>query len=158
MATFRGLTATITLSFQLLLTGFGALTACVDQPHRHGGVAAPDCVMHHQGSPSPDAPAATTGHHHHGASHEVAATQASTHPSHAPSDTPSISCRCSSDPMSFLVADNATMPACAISEVASPDVVLVPLQSTSPAILSFARTSIDFTIAPALPPPRLFPV
>ena len=143
MAAFRGLTATITLSFQLLLTGFGALITCVDQPHRHGGVAAPDCVMHHQPSHSPDAPAATAGHHH-GAPHDGAPHDTA---SNTASDTPRISCRCSSDPMSFLVGEAATLP----------DTVQAPFQPASPALVTFARTSIDFTVAPASPPPRLFP-
>lgn len=130
------LTAAIAMSFQLVMMSVGALSACIDRPHTHGGVAAPDCAMHHQSQPDPDGLPAH--HQHHGAHH-------GTNPAPAPEGV-QIGCRCSSDLMSYLVGDAAPLP----------DVVSVLTESSAPAIVSSAHTTIDFAPVPTSPPPRPF--
>ena len=135
----RRLIATITMSVQLIMMSAGALSACVDRPHTHGGMAAPDCAMHHQQS-RPDPDRMPAHHQHHGAHHGANSPPAS--------DGVQISCRCSSDLMSYLVGDAATLP----------EVVAAPSRSSAPAIVSFAQTPMDFAPAPAYPPPRFLSV
>jgi hypothetical protein len=133
----RRLIATITMSFQLIMMSVGALSACVDRPHTHGGIAAPDCAMHHQ-QPQSDPDGMPAHHQHHGAHHGTAPA----------SDEVQIRCACSSDLVSYLVGDAAPLP----------DVVAAPSRRTVPAIVSFAPTPIDFALAPTSPPPRLLSV
>ena len=130
----RRLIATITMGFQLIMVSVGALSACVDRPHTHGGIAAPDCAMHHQQSqPDPDGMPA---HHQHHGDHATNSAPAS--------DEVQIRCACSSDLMSYLVGD----------ALALPDGVDAPSWTSVPAIPSFAPTTIDFALAPTSPPPR----
>src|SRR5687768_18137875 len=43
----RFLTSWATLSAQLLVLVLGTAQMCADREHTHGGIAAPDCQMHH---------------------------------------------------------------------------------------------------------------
>jgi hypothetical protein len=139
MPNYRRLTAAIAMSFQLVMVSVGALSACVDRPHTHGGVAAPDCAMHHQQS-QPDPDGMPARHQHHGAHH-------GTNP--APrSNGVQIGCRCASDLMSYLVSDAAPLP----------DVASMPSAGFAPTVVSFAHGTIDFALVPTSPPPRPFPV
>ncbi len=141
MAICRRLTAAIAMSFQLVMVSVGALSACVDRPHTHGGVAAPDCAMHHQQS-QPDPDGMPAHHQHHGAHHGMSAHH-ETNPAPAPEGV-QIGCRCASDLMSYLVSDAAALP----------DAASTPSHGSVPAVVSFALTTIDFAIVPTSPPPR----
>jgi hypothetical protein len=84
------------LAVQVSVSALGTIGMCVDRPHTHGGVPAPDCLMHHQqpvGSP-PDA--AHHGHHHHDNSSSP--------------DTARLTCTCSADPLTLLTTDIAVIP------------------------------------------------
>ena len=148
----RRLTAAIAISFQLIVMSSGALTACVDRPHTHGGIPAPDCVMHHEGShhshgSHQPATAPAASEHHHGEHHSPAHTASPGADSNAAPDMPQITCGCSSDPMAFLIGDGAALP----------DVFGIPAETIAAAMPSFALAPIDFQVAPALRPPRALP-
>jgi hypothetical protein len=122
--------AVIALILQVMVTSLGAISVCVDRPHTHAGVPAPDCAMHHQPSP-----AASSNHHeHHGHAQHGAA-----------SDTRRIVCRCAADPRAFLVSDIGVLP----SGVS----VRVPARPASP-VPAVDPTAIDLRIPPPSPPPR----
>jgi hypothetical protein len=123
------------MGFQLIMMSAGALSACVDRPHTHGGIAAPDCAMHHQ-QPQPDPEGMPAHHQHHGTHHATNSAPAS--------NEVQMRCACPSDLMSYLVGDAAALP----------DTVAATARSSVPAIVSFAHTPIDFTLAPTSPPPR----
>jgi hypothetical protein len=132
MGVYRRLTALITLTFQLILTTVAALNACVDRPHRHGGVAAPDCAMHHEASAS-----ATPEHHHHHADGQPEST----------SNAKQIRCRCASEPVPLLTAEAAALT----------DPVSILFSKSAPPIVASMPTAIDFRVAPLSPPPRSLP-
>ena len=124
-------TAVLTFTVQMIVAASPTVTACVDRPHTHGGVAASDCPMHHQ---APGTPAGTEHAHHNHAS------------STPPIDGhPTIGCRCTADVPLLFVDAVATLEG-AVAEAlfleASP---LTPPRDT-------ALASQDF--CPPLPPPR----
>lgn len=128
---FIGVTAVVTLTLQLAVTTVAMISVCVDRPHTHGGRSAPDCAMHHQQAPAP-----ASGNHH---EHHAAVA-------HEPTpDTSRVACRCSSDPLSFLVGDIGAMPD-RISVRVPPAV-----RST---MAAFTSGTIDIRIPPLSPPPR----
>ena len=73
------------LSMQALVLGVGTARVCADGPHMHGGVAAPDCAMHH-GATLPVSEPAAHAHHGHGDATEAGDPVG-----------PQIRCRCSSE-------------------------------------------------------------
>src|SRR5688500_4138212 len=74
-------TSWATLSAQVLILALGTAQVCADREHTHGGIAAPDCRMHHQSGSAHD----VAEHAHHG------------HASDAATDRAQIKCRCASD-------------------------------------------------------------
>lgn len=129
---FIGATAVVTVTFHIVMTTAAMLSVCVDRPHMHAGRAAPDCAMHHQQAQAPES------HHQHVGHHGVAHDESS-------GDTTRMTCRCSSDPLSFLVSD--------IGVVADPISVRVPT-SRRATITAVTSGTIDLRIPPLSPPPR----
>jgi hypothetical protein len=122
--------AVIALMFQVMVTSLGAISVCVDRPHTHAGIPAPDCPTHHQSS----AVAPSNHHGHHG------------HAQHGTtSDTSRITCRCASDPPSFLISDIGILPH--VVSVGVPTLIASPMSAIRP-------TTIDRRISPPSPPPR----
>jgi hypothetical protein len=129
---FLGATAVVTLTLQVVMTTAAMLSVCVDRPHTHTGRAAPDCAMHHQQSQAAESHQRHLGHHE-GAHRESSG------------DTTRMTCRCSSDPLSFLVGD--------IGVVGDRISIRVPT-SDGPTITAFTSGTIDLRIPPLSPPPR----
>jgi hypothetical protein len=122
--------AVITLGLQVIVAAVGTVSLCMDRPHTHGGVPAPDCPMHHQ----QPAAATTEDHHQHGAQRD------------ATSDASRVGCRCSSDPLSFLISDIGVVPDRISVRLPVPGVL---------SLMPFKTTTLDVRIAPLSPPPRL---
>jgi hypothetical protein len=126
------LVAVAVLALQLSVSVLGTAGMCVDRPHTHGGVPAPDCLMHHS---QPDGTAPDTsshGHHHqHGEST-------------AP-ETARLACSCSSDPITLLTTEIAVVPA-GIS-------VALPEAATSD-LLERGQSALDVRRVPLSPPPK----
>jgi hypothetical protein len=84
------------LAIQLSVSAFATMTLCLDRPHTHGGVPAPDCLMH-QSQPDSTAPEAHHGHHHQ-------------HGDDTATDAARFTCSCSSDPITLLTTEIAVIP------------------------------------------------
>src|SRR5262245_54394081 len=84
------------LAVQVSVSALGTIGMCVDRPHTHGGVPAPDCFMYHsQPGTEPE-----TSHHNH-----------QHHPDNSSStDTPRLACSCSSDLLTLLTTEIAVVP------------------------------------------------
>ena len=120
------------LALQMSVSVLGTIGMCVDRPHTHGGVPAPDCVMHHSqpDSTSPD----TSSHGHHGHHDE----------SNSP-DTPRLVCSCSADLLTLLTSEIAAIPI---------DVSLTLPDSPVPALHERAQSAPDVRLVPLSPPPK----
>jgi len=125
-------TAVLTLAVQMIVAASPAITACVDRPHTHGGVAVPDCQIHHQ---APSTPAGTEHSHH---------DHASTMPS-SDDGNPVIGCRCSTDVPLLFMGTVATF------EAAFAGIPFIGASPLSPP-RNTALASQD--LSPPLPPPR----
>jgi hypothetical protein len=127
----RGVAA-VTLSVQLAVAVLGTVGMCLERPHTHGGVPAPDCPMHHR-QPDDAAVEPADHHHHHG----------STAPS-SDSDT-RIGCRCASDVLSLMLAT--------VAVVSDPAPLVVPAtRPLRPSVVD--ERMIDAHVSPLSPPPR----
>lgn len=120
------------LALQMSVSVLGTIGMCVDRPHTHGGVPAPDCLMHHSqpDSTSPE----TSSHGHHGHHDE----------SNSP-ETPRLACSCSADPLTLLTAETAVIPI-GVS-VSLPDV-------SAPARQERVQSASDVRLVPLSPPPK----
>jgi hypothetical protein len=118
------------LAIQLGVSALGVAGMCVDRPHTHGGIPAPDCLMH--SSQPVNAPEARNGHHHH-------------HDSGAPTNSAQLACSCSSDPLTLLTTEIAVFPT--VISIALPDLVAL----SSP---ERAQSTPEVRLAPLSPPPR----
>ena len=89
--------AAILVSIQVGISALSAIGMCLDRPHTHGGVPAPDCFMHSsQGdATAPDAP----NHSHH------------SHDDSGPAGGARVACSCPSDPLTLLTIEIAVVPA-----------------------------------------------
>jgi len=124
--------AVAVVAIQLGLSVLGVAGMCVDRPHTHGGIPAPDCLMH-MSQPDGTEPQATnhSHHHHHGGG--------------TPSNTAQLTCSCSSDPLTLLTTEGAVVPIA--SSIALPG--LVALSSSER-----AQSAPEVRLAPLSPPPR----
>ena len=84
------------LAIQLGVSALGVIDMCVDRPHTHGGIPAPDCLMH-MSQPASTAPETSNHSHHHD-------------DSNTPSSTAQLACSCSSDPLTMLTTEIAVIP------------------------------------------------
>ncbi len=127
-------TAWVALSAQALVLVLGTLQVCWDGGHKHGGVAAPDCPMHHQASHESEV---STHHSHHG---QAASTDASE------PQGPQITCDCSSDIRSIVLGQMATLEVpLSGSPFARGALLLLPADGSAE----------DQDFFPPSPPPRL---
>jgi hypothetical protein len=127
---FIGATAVVTSMLQLAVTTVVMINVCMERPHTHAGRAAPDCAMPQQ---SPPRDVGNPHAHHADAHHETAP------------DTSRMTCRCSSDPLSFLIGDIGVIPDRISARVPSP---------ARPTIAAFTSGAIDIGLPPLSPPPR----
>ena len=119
------------LALQVSVSVLGTVGMCLDRPHTHGGLPAPDCLMHHAQSES-TAPEPSSHAHHH--QHE------STTP-----DTARIACSCASDPLAFVTSEIAVVPL--VISVVTSDLVVMSSPEQS-------QSAPDVRLAPLSPPPR----
>jgi len=126
--------AALALSVQLAVAILGTVGLCLERPHTHGGVPAPDCPMHH--TVTPGAAAEPTEHHHH--HHQ------------APETTPlpgtaGIGCSCAGDALLMLLASTALLvEPSRLATAAVAGAALPPL----------TERIVDLHAAPLSPPPR----
>jgi hypothetical protein len=120
------------LATQLGVSALAVVGVCVDRPHTHGGIPAPDCLMH-SSQPASTAPDASqqSHHHHHGGS--------------TPSDTAQLACSCSSDPLTLLTTEIAVIEIGA--SIALPDIITLSSPERS-------QSAPQVRLAPLSPPPR----
>ena len=128
-----GATAVITLMLQVAITAFATISVCVEHRHTHGGIATPDCAMHHQARGKPDV-AEHHAHHGHATNTDV-----------EDRSTQQITCRCSSDVKQVYLGQVAILQA---SLPRSPFVQAVRLEPPSDA------SAVDYDFSPPPPPPR----
>jgi hypothetical protein len=120
------------VAIQLGVSALGVIGMCVDRPHTHGGIPAPDCLMHMSQSASTAPDASNHAHHHH-------------HDGGTPANAPQLSCSCSSDPLTLMTTEIAVFPI-GVS-IGLPN--LVDLSSSER-----AQSAPDMRLAPLSPPPR----
>jgi hypothetical protein len=119
------------LAVQVSVSALGTIDMCVNRPHTHGGVPAPDCLMHQQTQGTePEA-----SHHSH---HHQQDNSSST-------GTARLACSCSADPLTLLTTEIAVIPG--TIAIQRPNIVTV----SSPERASSAP---DVRLAPLSPPPR----
>jgi len=117
---------------QLGVSALGVIGMCVDRPHTHGGIPAPDCLMH-SSQPASTAPDASqqSHHHHHGSS--------------TPDGTVQLTCSCSSDPLTLLATEIAVIEGGA--SIALPGLITLSSPERS-------QSAPQVRLAPLSPPPR----
>jgi hypothetical protein len=120
------------LAVQVGVSALGTIGMCVDRPHTHGGVPAPDCLMHQQQPLGTLPDSSNQGHHHH-------------HDNNSSTDTARLVCSCSADPLTLLTTEIAVMP--------GPIEVLVPLSVTT-SLRERTTPAPDVRRAPLSPPPK----
>lgn len=118
------------LAIQLGVSTLGVIGMCVDRPHTHGGIPAPDCLMH-VSQPGSTAPETNHSHHH--------------HDSNTPSSTAQLACICSSDPLTLLMTEIAVIPIGVSVDL--PDLI-APLPPQR------AQSAPEVRPTPLAPPPR----
>jgi hypothetical protein len=123
--------AVAVLAIQLGVSVLGVIGMCVDRPHTHGGIPAPDCLMH-SSQPASTAPAASNHGHHH-------------NDSGTPTNTAQLACSCPSDPLTLLTTQIAVIPI-GVS-VGLPDLIAVSWPQR-------AQSAPDVRRTPLSPPPR----
>ena len=120
------------LALQVSVSVLGTVSMCVDRPHTHGGMPAPDCLMHHS-QPDGTAPGSSShGHHHEG--------DKSTSP-----DIARLVCSCSSDALTLLTPGIAVIPTgipIGLPDAAAPD------------LHERVQSAPDVRLSPLSPPPR----
>ena len=119
------------LALQMSVSVLGTISMCVDRPHTHGGVPAPDCVMHHS---QPDGTSPETSNHGHHGHHEG-----------NPPDTPRLACSCSADLLTLLTTEMAAIPVGMTIEL---------LDVAAPALQLRAQSAPDVRLVPLSPPPK----
>jgi hypothetical protein len=121
------------LSVHALGVVLGAADVCRDREHTHGGVAAPDCPMHHRADT--DAP---QDHHH---AHHINASSSDG----ASSSSAQLSCHCPGDASTILLGQLA--------------VLQLPVSHTpllqAVVLAAFCEPNVaDLLFSPLSPPPR----
>jgi hypothetical protein len=112
--------------------GAGAAQVCSDHEHTHRGVAAPDCVMHHDVQSGPGGAA---HHSHHGGTADAAGDD----------DGARISCHCAGDAAPFSIGQIAIL---------QPPLSYSPLVRSAVVDIVANVPATDFSASPPSPPPR----
>ncbi|HVQ16530.1 MAG TPA: hypothetical protein VMS40_23165 [Vicinamibacterales bacterium] len=123
--------AVAVLAIQLGVSVLGVAGMCVDRPHTHGGIPAPDCLMH-MSDPASTTPEATNHTHHH-------------HGSNTPTNSAQLTCSCSSDPLTLLTTEIAVVAIGVSIDLPNPVTLSSPERSQS---------APEMRLAPLSPPPR----
>src|SRR4029450_5651160 len=84
------------LAVQVSVSALVTIGMCVDRPHTHGGVPAPDCLMHQR--QVGDLPGHSSHRHH------------DQHDTGTSTNTATLACSCSSDPLTLFTTDIAVIP------------------------------------------------
>jgi hypothetical protein len=129
------LIAVLALGVQLAAAVMGTVGMCLERPHTHGGIPAPECAMHHGANPAEDA----AHHHHHGS---APANGRESH--HSTGGSAAFECRCMGDVLSLLTATAVLVDPGTLTF--SPDRERVPHGAD--------RTPAEGHASPLLPPPR----
>jgi hypothetical protein len=124
-------TAAITLTLQAVTTTVATISVCVDRPHAHGSVAAPDCPMHHRQSSATESRA---DHRDHTAAHNDGT-----------SATTRMQCRCESDLLPSMTGESGVIADSAAVRLPNP--VRLPRSPLTQPI-------VDVRSTPLSPPPR----
>ena len=119
------------LAIQLGVSALGVIGICVDRPHTHGGIPAPDCLMHMSQPASTAAETPNHSHHH--------------DDSNTPSSTAQLACSCSSDPLTLMMIEIAAIPMGVSVDL--PDLIAL----SSP---ERAQSAPEVRPTPLAPPPR----
>jgi hypothetical protein len=119
------------LILQVSVSALGTIGMCLDRPHTHGGVPAPDCLMH-ESQPAGTTPEASTHGHHH------------QHDNGTSTDTARVTCSCASDPLTLLTTDVAVVS----------NISIALLDCVAPLSLERTQSAPDVRLAPLSPPPR----
>jgi hypothetical protein len=127
-----GVTWTI-LSVHALFVVLGAADVCRDREHTHGGVAAPDCPMHHRVDSDAD-----QGHHH---AHHIDASSSDG----ASSGSAQLSCHCPGDAPTIVLGQLAVLQLPVSHRPLLQAVVLAAFSEPNVA---------DLLFSPPSPPPR----
>jgi hypothetical protein len=118
------------LAIQVSVSALGTIGLCMDRPHTHGGVPAPDCLMHQQmQGTEPEA-----SHHSH---HQ--------HDNSSSTDTARLACSCSADPLTLMTTEIAVIPGAIAVQLPNIVTASSPERTTS---------APDMRLAPLSPPPR----
>jgi hypothetical protein len=120
------------LALQMSVSVLGTIGMCVDRPHTHGGVPAPECAMHHS---QPDGTSPDTSSHGHHGHHDEGNSQ----------DMPRLTCSCSGDPLTLLTTEIAVTPL---------DISIGLLDVAAPALHERVRSAPDVRLVPLSPPPK----
>lgn len=120
------------VAIQLGMSVLGVATLCVDRPHTHGGILAPECLMHMSQQAGTVPEATNHSHHHH-------------HDNSTPTNTAQLACSCSSDPLTLLTTEIAVQPFRA--SIALPNLVAISSAER-------AQSAPEVRLAPLSPPPR----
>jgi hypothetical protein len=120
------------LAVQVSVSALGTIGMCVDRPHTHGGLPAPDCLMH-QPQPVGTPPDASPHSHHH------------QHDNNSSTDTARLACSCAADPLTLLTTEIAVIPGGIAIELPPLATASLPEPTTSAS---------DMRLAPLSPPPR----
>jgi hypothetical protein len=118
------------LILQVSVSALGMIGMCVDRPHTHGGVPAPDCLMHESQPADTTTEASTHGHHQHNNSTST--------------DTARVGCSCASDPLTLMTTDVAVVS----------NISIALLAWVAPLSLERTQSAPDVRLAPLSPPPR----
>ena len=124
--------AAVLLVTQVSISALAVIGMCVDRPHTHGGVPAPDCLMH---NPQPVGTAPEASHHSHHHQHD----------SGTPTDTARLACSCSSDPLTMMTTEIAVVPNGVSIGLPNP---------IAPALPELTQSAPGVRLAPLSPPPR----
>lgn len=124
-------TAVALLAIQLGVSVLGVASLCVDRPHTHGGIPAPECLMH-MSQPGTAPEATNHGHPHH-------------HDNSTPTNTAQLVCSCSSDPLTLLTTEISVEPI-------RMSIALLDLAARSSS--ERAQSVPEVRLAPLAPPPR----
>jgi hypothetical protein len=119
------------LILQVSVSALGTIGMCVDRPHTHGGVPAPDCLMH-ESEPTGTTPETSTHGHHH------------QHDDSTSTDTARVGCSCASDLLTLLTTDVAVVSGLSIGL----------LDWVTPLSLERTQSAPDVRLVPLSPPPR----
>jgi hypothetical protein len=119
------------LVIQVGVSALGTIGLCVDRPHTHGGIPAPDCLMHQMQPGETAPPASPHAHHQHGNS--------------TPANGARLACSCSLDPLTLFTSEIAVIPH-------SLSIALPSLSALSSP--PHAQRPPEARLAPLAPPPK----